>query len=629
MGPNRILNRPLIHFLLIAVLGMVVYSNTFDVPFHFDDRKFIVDNPFMKDFSYFFDPSGVDTMTERLNLSTEVARLFKNRPVGYLTLWASHRLVGLEVQGYHAVNLAVHIINAILVYLIVLLTFRTPLLEGSSLKGHSHLIALFSGFLFVAHPLQTETVTYIIKRVVLLASMFYLASTAAYIGSRLSKGKVRYGLYALALLFAVLGMKTKENVFTLPVAIGLYEFMFFRDGIKGRLLRLAPLLLTMLIIPLEYIGQVTGGGLSAVLDSATRYPNAPPRLDYLIAQFSVVVKYMLLLLVPAGQSVDHWHSVYDSFLEPAVLISILFLLSFFGIGLYLYKRSRVGERALRIAAFGIFWFFLTLSVESSVLPIGIVMAEYRVYLPSFGIFILASSIPFMATGPNTRIYLAALALVVIVFSSASYARNRIWHDEFSLWMDVVEKSPVNVRGHNNLGNAYRNRGLHDRAIEHYRIALSLNPDFEEAQYNIGNTYNDQGLVEKAMEHYRKVLSLDPDHAEAHYNLGLVYFNKGMLGEALEHNLRALNLKPDYAEAHVNIGCVYGSKGLLDKAVEHLETALSLNPDYSEAHYNLGLAYFNKGLLIRARVEFDAALELDPLYREARQYLEKLDTTQSH
>ena len=116
----------------------------------------------------------------------------------------------------------------------------------------------------------------------MFAAMFYLLSIVAYIGSRISESNLsRYGLYLLSIVSAVLGMKTKESTFTLPVAIAVYEFLFFNAAFKKRALLLIPLLLTMLIIPLEYMDMSSDAGLAAMLDSASRSKDAPPRLDYL------------------------------------------------------------------------------------------------------------------------------------------------------------------------------------------------------------------------------------------------------------------------------------------------------------------------------------------------------------
>jgi Tfp pilus assembly protein PilF len=598
---DKLARNTYIHITALVLLALLAYSNTFDVPFLFDDVRFIKDNPLITDLGYFTDPSK----TEQLKLDADLRRFFRTRRVAYFTFWASHRLGGLDVTGYHVFSLTVHIINALLVYLIVTLTFKTPLLAGSRLKEHSHLIALFAGLLFVLHPLQTETVTYMIKRVVLLASMFYLASTAAYIGSRLTRGKARYGLYALALLFAVLGMKTKENVFTLPAAIVLYELMFFRGGMKERVITLLPVLLTMLIIPLSYIDMKKQGSLGATIDSATKYPGGVSRMEYLYTQFNVIVKYLGLLFVPVGQSVDHNHFVYRSLFEPAVFISFLMLLGLFAFGVYMLKRSLTGDASGRLLAFGIFWFFITLSVESSILPIGEMMVEYRAYLPSAGVLIAAAVIIFNLFGKVrirwlNKVILIMTCVLIIVLAGASYARNTVWQSKKSLWSDVIKKSPLKTRGYINLGTAYLDEEQYDEAIRYLEAALKLKEQYSEKH----------------------------PKSDAHYNLGLAYYKKGMLMQAVSHYEAARKVTPFDEELLYNLAIAYNDAKMKDRAVELYIEALKNNPSSVKIRFNLALTYLSMGRMEQAREEFEEVLRREPWNRRARKFLEYVKKQQA-
>ncbi|MBI4838692.1 MAG: hypothetical protein HY806_06030, partial [Nitrospirae bacterium] len=199
--------------------------------------------------------------------------------------------------------------------------------------------------------------------------------------------------------------KTKEIAFTLPIIIVLYEFMFFDGKIKKRILYLIPLLLTILIIPLAYMesGKSTGDLISDLSETA-RLQTEMSRMDYLFTQCRVIVTYIRLLFLPVNQNLDYDYPVYHSFLNPNVFLSFLFLMVIFCIGVYLLYRSRITHYlsvcnaqavTLRITAFGILWFFVTLSVESSVIPIVDVIFEHRVYLPSIGAIIATTTFMFV------------------------------------------------------------------------------------------------------------------------------------------------------------------------------------------------------------------------------------------
>ena len=207
-------------------------------------------------------------------------------------------------------------------------------------------------------------------------------------------------------------MKSKEIALTLPVIIVLYEFCFFRESpfhktSRQRLKRylyLLPLLLTLLIIPLSMMD------FSKPVENFVEHIDAPSRetlnisrADYLLTEFRVIVTYLRLLVFPVKQSIDYTYPVYHSFLQPQVFLSFLLLLTIFSLGVYLFYRSLSSSPGLRLIAFGIFWFFITLSVESTIIPIKDVIFEHRLYLPSVGFFIAAiTSLEHIIRQPKPR-----------------------------------------------------------------------------------------------------------------------------------------------------------------------------------------------------------------------------------
>ncbi len=458
------IQRPAVQVLMIVVIGFLVYSNTFRAPFVFDDESSIYKNIAIRDAGSFTKGavSGI---------------FFNSRIVGQMSFALNYAVNGLNVVGYHIVNLLIHLGSALFVYWLVVLTFRTPYFSGyvhqpaDGFFDSRRFVALFTALLFVSHPVQTQAVTYIVQRYASLATLFYLLSLVMYIKSRLSESpKTRYAFYALSFVAAVLSMKTKEISFTLPVMIFLYEFMFFRGDIKKRLLYLVPLVLTMAIIPLSMVwgrGSLTDTGvIDKVIEGASL--NIISRGDYLNTQFRVIVTYIRLLFLPINQNLDYDYPIYSTFFNPQVFLSFLFLLTVFVWGIYLVYssfRPDKGERYwFRLFSFGIFWFFITLSVESSVIPIADVIFEHRLYLPSAGFFLaVMSGVMWMRGrfGKMAMIRKAVLPVMVIVvmcLSVTAYARNMVWQDEVTLWEDVVKKSPKKDRCiynyHDSLGRAY-------------------------------------------------------------------------------------------------------------------------------------------------------------------------------
>jgi len=363
--PQGLLARPLAALLLLSLLATLIYSNTFSSPFHFDDTANIVENPQIKDLSNFLDFSG-------------------SRYVGFLSFALNYHFGRLDVFGYHLVNLLIHIINGFLVYSLVLLLFKASTGQRISPDSNFHLttndsqlstaswVALVAALLFVSHPIQTQAVTYIVQRFASLAALFYLLTLVCYLKWRLAspEARSRYLWYTGALLSTVLAMKTKENSFTLPFMILLVETVFFRPLTRKGWVTLIPFLLTLLIIP------VSRGDALGEAEGFARDATAISRSDYLSTQFRVIVTYLRLLVFPVNQNLDYDYPIYYSLLEPSVFVSFLFLLSLFSLGLYLLFNSQLKTHRSQLISFGILWFFLALSIESSIIPITDVIFEH-------------------------------------------------------------------------------------------------------------------------------------------------------------------------------------------------------------------------------------------------------------
>src|SRR4030042_64208 len=262
---RKLYQRTSVHLLILIALGFLAYANTFQAPFVLDDEPYIVRNPAVKDLSYFREPSKMEEVN---TIRPNFRHAFRTRTIGYLTFALNYRLHGLDVTGYHGVNLLVHLFNALLVYVLLILTYRTPFMSRARhMEGHPgtsadpNMAAFFTALFFVCHPIQTQAVTYIAHRFTSLATFFYLLSLVGYVKFRLSESTTgRYGLYSVSVISALLGMLTKEICFTLPVVIGAYELMFLDGKVIPRVCFLSPLILAAVVIPLRFLG---GGDLPA------------------------------------------------------------------------------------------------------------------------------------------------------------------------------------------------------------------------------------------------------------------------------------------------------------------------------------------------------------------------------
>jgi hypothetical protein len=377
--PSGMLARKVTHIALITILVALAYVDSINVPFHFDDAPNIVDNPIIKDFNYFTDVGCAAGL--------EKDDALHSRYIGYLTFFLNYRAGGLHVTGYHLVNMLIHFINALLVYALVMQSFRTPVLRESRLSNKRQWVSLLAASLFAVHPVNTQAVTYIVQRLASLAALFYLVSMVCYIASRLTVGRRKWLYYAGALVFAVLAMRTKENAFTLPLAMVLFEIMFFRGGAKRkRALLLLPFVLTMLIIPFTLFDL--GKPVSQVMSDITERTAIQhrSRYAYIATELRVMATYLRLLVLPINQNLDYDYPLYTSVTQGPVLGGLALVVLLMGLAVWLYRRR---EPAAKLASFGIVFFFLALSVESTLVPLYPIY-EHRVYLPGVGMMMAVS-----------------------------------------------------------------------------------------------------------------------------------------------------------------------------------------------------------------------------------------------
>ncbi|MCX6245735.1 MAG: tetratricopeptide repeat protein [Bacteroidetes bacterium] len=578
---------------IILLLGIIIYSNSFQCSFQFDDLYQIINNVKIRnlaDFSTIWNSSP-------------------NRPVAFLSFAINYHFNQFDVRYWHLVNLAIHLINALLVWWLTLLIFSSPVIKDQKIATHKKLLAFATALLFVSHPLATQSVTYIVQRMTSLVALFYLFSLVLYVKARLSeKGMiVRILLFAGSFISAMLAMRTKENAFTLPFVLLLVEFFFIRIrklSINFRDYRVILLILVflgiILIIPLRYSLSIFKPIIPAGHPESALTP-----YYYFLTQLSVIVKYLQLLFLPVNLNLDYDFPVSTSFFQIRTLLSFLFLASLITVAVFLFKKQR-------IISFGIFWFFITLSVESSIIPINDVIVEHRTYLPSIGFFLVIIAALYFLFGDKYK--WGAMGILFIMAGSCSYLayeRNKVWKDDLSLWNDVVSKSPGKPRAITNRGLAYANREQWDMAIEDYSRSLQIDPSFPITLISRGFAYKKLELFDKAIADYTKAIEIDPRYSTAYSNRGICYFTLGEREKAIDDFTRAIELDAGNADAYSDRSASFLQTGQLDKAIADINTAISLHPDNYTAISNRGAIYDKLNQTDKAIADYSRAIEINP------------------
>ena len=577
----------------IFCLGIIVYSNSFNCPFHFDDKPYIINNLAIRNIQDLF----------------SIWKFCPCRFITFLTLALNYHFDQLNVFGYHLFNIAVHLSTAILVWWLTLLTLSTPALKENKITRHADIVALFAGLIFVSHPIQVESVTYIWQRTASMAALFYLASLCLYVRSGLlrdsaitnPKGETIY--YTGSLLTAVMAMFTKENTITLPLMVLLYEISFFKFKKNLDWGRIIPFLLTIFIIPATML--IFKNDRFQEIQGVIKGPSGISPAEYLLTQFRVMITYIRLAFLPIHQNLDYDYPIFKNFFDPQILISFLSL----GIILF-WAKSWFAQ--YRLISFSIFWFFLTLLPESSLLPLKDVIFEHRLYLPMAGFSIfLAASFYYLLGKNNLKTMIKALIIIIAGYSILTYQRNKIWGDDLNLWNDVIQKSPHKARPYNNRGNIYTRQGKLDLALSDYNKALELDPDYADAYNDRGSIYGKQGDLNLAMSNFNKAIQMDPDYADAYNNRGDVFGKQRDYASAMNDYNKVLELLPDDAEAHYNRGVIYDGQGDSIRAMSDYTQAIKINPDIAEAYIYRGAIYAKEGNAKQALSDFTKAIEINP------------------
>ena len=534
----------------------------------------------------------------------------KNRKICFVSFALNYYFGGLNPFGYHLVNVIIHTLNGLILFLLSYTILTLPLAEGTGGKN-AFKIAFLGSFIWLTHPIQTQAVSYVYQRLASLTALFFLLSLLCYMKGRVNQTKKRVALFILSMLFGLLALFTKQNAATLPLFIILSEFLFFQGHSfkmdKKKLGFIMFFVVLFILIAGIYLGPDFISRKALVYEKKGWTP-----LERMLTELRVVIFYLSLLIYPhpSRLNLDHDFPISHSLFSPfTTFLSLLFIIGSLVLAIFLIKRNC-------LVSYVIFWFLGNLVIESSIIPLDLVF-EHRLYLPSMGFTIMALGLFFSLTKREWETWVTGvIILLLLLFSYWTYARASVWRGPLSLWTDATKKSPHKARPHNNLGYAYNNKGILDEAISEFKKSLTINPNSAVVHSNLGGSYNEKGMLDEAISEFKKALALNPNSAEAHTNLGIAYGRKGRLDEAISEHKRALAVNPNSAEAHANLGTAYGKKGMLDDAISEFKQSLIINPHSAKAYYNLGTAYDKKGLLEDAISEYKKALTINPYYAKA-------------
>ncbi|HEY1108377.1 MAG TPA: tetratricopeptide repeat protein [Opitutaceae bacterium] len=572
---------------LLILLGAIVYARSFSIPFLFDDTPAIVENPAIRSFATALAPGQPGGLTT------------SGRPVLALSFALNHAASGYAVGSYHAVNLAIHLAAALALFGLV----RRTLLGASGLcskplASAALPLATATAALWLLHPLQTESVAYIVQRAESLVGLFCLFTLYAF--ARGTAGDCRW--LGLSVIACALGMGSKEVMAGVPLLVLLYDRTFvagsFAAAWRARKAWYLAYAATWLILLALLVSGSDRGGTAGFGTQMSSW-------HYALTQCHALVRYLCLSVWPWSLVFDYGTGAARSLGEvlPQALLVVALLAG-----------TVVALRRWPVTGFLAAWCFILLAPSSSFVPVVTqTMAEHRMYLP------LAALVAAGVVGAHAALGRRAwplLGVVAVALGATTVARLGDYRDELSIWGDTAAKHPSSARAHNNYGQALFRAGRLDEAVASYERALAIQPKYPETHYNLGVARMRQGDAARAIAHYDTALRHEPDYPEALNNLGNALAQLGRHEEALARYAEAVKRRPSFAEAHNNLGNALLQAGRGEEAQAAFRTAGRLRPDNAETHYNLGNALAASGRMTEALVEFRAALAVRPAYAEA-------------
>ncbi len=592
--------------ILIAVIIVVcfaAYFNTLFAHFVWDDTIFVTHNPYLKSFRFlpkFFTQDFWNIGIQRLDSGYY-------RPLLAVSFMFDYLLWHAKPFGYHLVNLLLHTLACILVFL-----FLEILLK-------KRLISFFSSLVFSAHPIHTESVSFVSGRVDLLPLIFFLLSLIFFLKYTLNK---RFFLYLFSLACFFLSLLAKEMAITLPLIVLCLDYLFLskqklKDVIKNfRRFHLGFFVILCLYLLMRFYFI----GWSFILGKTHYYSNFLPGASHYWRMFTaikILAFYIRLLFFPYNLKVDYLFPAANSLFEPAVFIGLVILISLIYIAIKNIKHYP-------IVSFSIIWFFITVLPITNIIPTGNIFAERYMYIPSVGFCIAIGFLFSWLLKKNIILHhlnwkmsiSCVFILLIIALSRVTFERNKVWNNEFTLWYETAKAAPESPRSHCNLASAYYVLNFLKEAIAEIKIAIQLYPNYYEAFDTLGHIYLKKGLVDEAIKAYKIAISIAPEKDTAYNSLAVAYGKKGQDKEAIEAGLMALKYNPYLDAARYNLALSYSKLALFNEAIKAYEEYLKINPDYYGVHVELGYLYYKKGDNEQARLHWFAALKICKDYKPA-------------
>jgi len=568
LKPGKLGKLWVLNYTIIACLTFIAFSTALGNGFtNWDDNVYVTGNSLIHSLSW----------QNILRIFSPVTFVNANyQPITILSYALNHAAGKLDPAGYILVDLLMHLLNVLLVFIFIRKIFR------------SGFVASFCALLFGIHPMHVESVVWISGRKDLLYTFFYLASTLLYLSYlEKKKGCARLHYSASCILF-VCSLLSKSSAVTLPAVLFLIDYYRMRKFSAKIVIDKIPFIILSIILGLWAIkGQHDAGNFSdfGVLPVFTKIAIACHSFMFYVVKFFIPLKLSAFYPYPDSLAVS---------LPLRYSLSPLFVVAA-GMAAWYFRRSKA-------FIFG-FGFFLVNVILILYIPVSTaVTADRFSYLAYVGLsaivayYVEQGIASFRLKSVRVAVW-TAICLVTLIFGYAVHERCKVWKNSETLWTDVVGKYP-SVIAYDDRGYAYYLNHDYARALSDYNTGLSHYPSYADLYYpSYANLYNDRGVLYealgdrvRAMDDYDRAIAYKPCKAGYYNNRGVDYFENGDNDRAINDFTQAISLDSGLAKAYNNRGYAYSAKGNYPQAISDFSRAISLDSE------NSPLSLFNRGLV---------------------------------
>jgi tetratricopeptide (TPR) repeat protein len=593
---------------LLALITFITYFPSLFYAFQFDDEPSILK---------FYNIRN-QTFSDLFFTST--------RWVSYWLNTIHYKLGMFAPFVYRRSNVIFHCITGMLVYIVILLLMRL-LPKNSFCNKYAYWIASITSALFLLHPVQTQTVSYVIQgqleglsalfSLLIILSFIFLVTQAKHLPTKIT-------FLGTTLALCLISCGTKEITIVLPFLLPLIDWFFIAQGnwekLKNNLWIHALVALTIWSCYLWLLGknffiyvfslsiEHTNTIGNVLTEYAGQKITAGP---FFISQFKVILHYLFMFTWPFSISIDYDWKLCRGITSPDCIIPFVILVGLFALILWSLKKNHTNA-----CAFGMLWFFICMAPRSTIMPSTELMADYKTYLASVGwllVLALALVYGYHAFKPmllrNKFVIAGLCALGLGLLSFATYERNKVWHSGVAFWEDIIKKAPHKARGYNNYGvNLLSEQNDVQKAIWAFKRAIQLEPTtYPDPYNNISAAFALTNRLDLAVQALRASLHINPYQHKAYNNIGIYLMQKNFDDLAEKAFKQAIMIYPHYGKAYFNLGRLYLKQKRMNDAWQSFKNACTV-ADYDN-HAECITAYAQTSMNLKKFEEVINAYEL--------------------